>query len=57
MRTRKLLIRIALDEPDLHSGYALAETMGEALELAEHPEAITLPTENKQPANRGERGC
>ncbi len=43
MRTWKLLIRTARDAPDLGQGYALADTMGEALELARHPEVHRAP--------------
>ncbi len=55
MRTWKLLIRTAIDEPDFDQGYALAETMGEALELAVHPETIAISTEKMWPGSPGER--
>ncbi len=55
MRTWKLLIRTAFDAPDFAQGWVLAETMGEALELARHPETIAIPTEKMWPGAPDER--
>ncbi len=55
MCTCKLLVCTGFGEPDLGQGYALADTLDEALELARHPEAIALPTEKMWPGRPGER--
>ncbi len=54
MRVWKLLIRPHGDAPDLGQGWALAETLGEALRLAGHPEAMAILTETTWPGAPGE---
>lgn len=43
----KITIRRSPDGPDLRQGYALAGSMGEALEMADSPYAVAIPQVHK----------
>jgi hypothetical protein len=54
----KIMVRTALDEADRRQGYVLAGSMGEALELAGHPDAVAIPQVDKLwPGSEGENVC
>jgi hypothetical protein len=54
----KIMVRTALDEADRRQGYVLASRMGEALELAGHPDAVAIPQVDKLwPGSEGENIC
>ncbi len=51
----KIIVRGALDENDACESYVLAGSMGEALELAGHLDAVAIPQINKTwPGSEGE---
>lgn len=51
----KIVVRYSMSEPDRRQGYALAGSMGEALEMAGDPEAIAIPQTHKMwPGSPGE---
>lgn len=39
----KITVRNAVDKSERRHGYAFASSMGEALELAGHPDAVAIP--------------
>jgi hypothetical protein len=49
------MVRTSLDGADKRQGYALAGSMGEALELADYPDAVAIPQPGKVwPGAQGE---
>lgn len=51
----KIVVRHAADEPDRRQGYAWAGSMGEALEMADDPNAVAIPQTHKMwPVSPGE---
>ena len=43
----KIVVRHSMDEPSRRQGYALAGSMGEALEMAGDPNAVAIPQTRK----------
>ncbi|WP_300064527.1 hypothetical protein [uncultured Roseobacter sp.] len=43
----KIVVRHSTDEPDRRQGYALAGSMGEALEMAGDANAVAIPQTHK----------
>ena len=51
----KIMVRSAPDAPDARKGYALAGSMGEALEMSGEPNAVAIPqTHTMWPGSPGE---
>lgn len=51
----KIVIRHSTQEPDKRQGYAWAGSMGEALEMADDPNAVAIPQTHKMwPGSPGE---